>query len=238
MQDVASLLQISYCSQSTIPHNTLGSWCNCHKYIITDNITENPSQESIGGWPQTVLQEICNWISFLPLVMTSWAASISTDMMKSGKRNSHLYMCCTLNTCKLCIWWIALLIVSFHSLSLLPVMFSNGEQVVFLQAASSCLFNSVFLLSLLFLPLGFALILFMLLLLLWWSWSFAMWSRNCSEKLALYGVHDVLFSCHCFCFGDLEAFWWCWAKNCSGKACSLWCSWCVVFMLLLLLSWS
>lgn len=36
-------------------------------------------------------------------------------------------------------------------------------------------------------------------------------------KLALCGVHDVLFSCCCFCFHDLKASWLCWAEKCSGK---------------------
>lgn len=149
MQDVASLLQISYCSQSTIPHNTLESWCNCHKYIITDNITEKAftgiswrmtSDSAARRWSPRNLQ-LNKLLAYCNDIMSSlhlyWHDEIP------GKKNPHLYMCCTLNTCKLCIWWYCLTHCLIHSLSLLPVMFSNGEQVVFLQAACSCLFNSV-----------------------------------------------------------------------------------------------
>jgi len=120
------------------------------------------------------------------------------------------------------------------------VLFSDGEQVVFLQAASSCLFNSVFLLSLLFLPMVLPLIFSCccfcfgdhgalqcragMLVRSWLSMVFMMYCFHVTAfvlvilklsvdveqkivvvKLALCGVHDVLFSCCCFCFHDLRA---------------------------------
>ncbi len=213
MQDVASLPQISYCSQTTIPHNTLESWCNCHKYIITDNITEKAFTGI--SWRMTWDSAARKW-SPRNLQLNKLLASCN-DIMSS----LYLY------------WHDEIWKEKFSPLHVLHIRHLQIVHLMILSHSSSHSTHYHFFLC-----------------------CSAMVSRLCSCKQLVLAFSTVFscylfffsslvlllfFSCCCFWFGDHGALWWragIVAKNGSGKACSLWCSWCVVFMLLLLLSWS
>ncbi len=160
--------------------------------------------------PQTVLeegdhQEICNWISFFPLVMTLWAAFISTDMMKSGKRNSHLYMCCTPNTCKLCIWWYCfthcLIPTHYHFFLWCSAMVSRLCSCKQLVLAFSTVFSCY--LSF-FSPL--VLLLFFSCCCFWFGDHGALW---CRAGIVVGSWLSMVFMMYCFHVTVL--FWWSWS---------------------------